>query len=78
MAPGIAIVTAGYRNRYRLPAAEVVAAYRARGAQVLVTGETGHISLVIDPGTGSGKPTLFRTQAVDYWRHAMSEKADGN
>jgi competence protein ComEC len=46
--PAVAIVSAGYRNRFGHPHAEVVARYRARGACVLRTDRDGAVTLTTD------------------------------
>jgi competence protein ComEC len=60
VAPALAIVTTGYRNRYGLPDATVVARYRAIGARVLDTARDGAVQVRFD---GAGI-------AVDAVRHA--------
>lgn len=66
--PRIALVQAGYRNRFGHPASEVVARYRERG-----------IALVESPSCGaatwaSSKPLEVRCQRQEerrYWHHRM-------
>ncbi len=60
VAPAVAIVTSGYRNRYGLPDAQVVARYRAAGARVLDTARDGAVRV----GFAAGGI------AVDAARHA--------
>ncbi|MEZ5740936.1 MAG: competence protein ComEC [Burkholderiaceae bacterium] len=45
MAPSLAIVQAGYRNRFRHPAQTVLARYEARGIQVLRTDRDGAVTV---------------------------------
>lgn len=48
VAPAVAIVTTGYRNRYGLPDANVIARYRAAGARVLDTACHGAVRVRFD------------------------------
>jgi competence protein ComEC len=50
VAPGIAIVTAGYRNRFNHPRADVVERYARRGSAVPRTDRDGAISLTLGAG----------------------------
>jgi competence protein ComEC len=50
VAPRIAIVSAGWRNRFGHPKAEVVARYHEAGARVLRTDESGAITVRLRPG----------------------------
>ncbi len=47
VAPRVALVAAGHRNRYGQPHAEVLARYRAQGAQVCVTAVSGAIDVAL-------------------------------
>jgi competence protein ComEC len=48
VAPGVAVISVGADNRYRLPNAEVEARYRARGICVLRTDRCGAVTLETD------------------------------
>jgi competence protein ComEC len=48
VAPKIAIISVGADNRYRLPAPEVEARYRAQGACVLRTDRCGAVTVTTD------------------------------
>lgn len=67
VAPRHAIVQAGYRNRFRHPAAKVVARYRAAGITVLRSDRDGAIT--IDYATGRVE-RIARSRVDDrrYWR----------
>lgn len=70
--PELAIISAGYRNRYRLPAASVVHRYRRRHSDVLVTGHTGALLLNFrSPQAIQLQP--YRELAQRYWHHIPSE-----
>lgn len=66
--PAIALVPAGYMNRYRFPRPEVVARYRAAGSRLLETGRTGAISVKLSPRTGIPQIDRFRDSQPRYWR----------
>jgi competence protein ComEC len=68
VAPRTAVLSVGYRNRFGLPSAAVMARYAARGVPVLDTRHTGAITLDVDD---SGiQFTQFRAQTARYW-HAQ-------
>ena len=48
--PQLAVVSAGYRNRFRHPRAEVVERWQQAGAQVLRTDEEGALQVQFSPG----------------------------
>jgi competence protein ComEC len=48
----LAVVSCGRGNRFGFPAAEVVARWRAAGAEVLRTDERGAVTVVIDADGG--------------------------
>jgi competence protein ComEC len=50
VAPALAINSSGHRNRFRLPALEVIGRYRRRGASVLDTACHGEIIVDLSPG----------------------------
>jgi competence protein ComEC len=64
--PALALVSAGYRNRWGLPRREVVERWRAAGARVLTTADSGAIEVTF---TAAGPP-LAREQRQTrrrYW-----------
>ena len=62
-----AVITAGYRNRYRLPAADVLRRYRETGSQVIITGHSGAVSFRITSEGGSA-PARYRVDHPAPWR----------
>ena len=67
--PQVAIVSAGYRNRFGHPRADVVARYEARGTAVTRTDRDGAVTLVL----GASPPltwTVERARRARYWRDA--------
>ena len=70
VAPSVAIVAAGYRNRFGHPRAEVLARYRRAGATQLRTDLSGAITLTLDPGAAplaQGE----RDRRRRYWYEAL-------
>lgn len=67
VAPALAVVTAGYRNRFGHPRPEVVARYVALGADVVRSDRDGAILFDASP---AGLSDVVRSRAVDarYWR----------
>lgn len=68
LAPQIALVQAGYRNRFGHPAPEVVARYRALGTALVDSARCGAASWRSqDPG----RVQCERAERQRYWHHAM-------
>lgn len=64
--PTLALVSAGYRNRWGLPRREVVERWRAAGARVLTTSDSGAIEISF----AAGRPPLareYRRTERRYW-----------
>jgi len=68
------VVTNGYRNRFGHPRAEIVARYRAVGAQVLRTDLDGAITFTFAPGPPV-VPVASRREAVRYWHDRPDAQA---
>ena len=66
--PAIALIAAGYGNRYGLPRARVVARYRAHGARVLNTADVGAVSVRL--GRGGIEVGGYRATHWGFWRRA--------
>ncbi len=64
VSPRLAVVPAGFRNRWGLPDAAVVARWRAAGARVLTTGEVGGVAVVL--GT-AGVEVQRLGRRTRYW-----------
>ena len=69
VSPAMVIFAAGYRNRYRFPAEQVVARYVKLGTQMYLTGHEGAISVDVHPQQGVGAARGYRTRAGKYWHH---------
>ncbi|HKQ11961.1 MAG TPA: DNA internalization-related competence protein ComEC/Rec2 [Steroidobacteraceae bacterium] len=64
--PALALVSAGYRNRWGLPRREVIERWRAAGARVLTTADSGAIEIAFI----AGRPPLareYRQTRRRYW-----------
>lgn len=71
--PELALFSAGYRNRYRLPNKEVVSRYRRAGAVTEVSGLSGAIKIGFSV---NGKPLLIEKYRLDkrkYWNHVIPD-----
>jgi len=67
VAPDYVLFAAGYRNRYRFPAAAVLRAYRAGGAIPLLSAEEGAIRFGFGPGARYA-PEFYRKETRQFWR----------
>jgi competence protein ComEC len=68
VAPGVALVQAGYRSRFGHPAPEVVLRYEAQGAVVVRSDRCGAWTLPPD-----GPPRCERSAARRYWHHGSAD-----
>ena len=65
--PALALISAGYRNRWGLPRREVAERWSAAGARVLTTADSGAIQITF----AAGRPPLvleYRQTQRRYWR----------
>ena len=69
VAPGVAVVQAGYRSRFGHPAPDVVARYAERGVSVVRTDACGAWTWAPD-----GAPHCQRRVAARYWHHRVAEE----
>jgi competence protein ComEC len=74
VAPAYAVVTNGYRNRFGHPRAEIVARYRAFGAQILRTDLDGAIVFTFAEGLPV-VPVASRRTAIRYWHDRPDAQA---
>lgn len=70
--PAIALVAAGYRNRWGFPKPDVVGRWRSAGASVLSTQESGAITVDVTLD-GVQPPRQFRAEFPRYWRSRQPE-----
>ena len=66
VAPRLAVVTSGYRNRFGLPRADVLRRYHRRGVRVWNTADTGALRLYFTPAAPP-RITAHRRQTRRYW-----------
>ena len=66
LTPGLALVQAGYRNRFGHPAAEVAQRYRSRHVQLLTS---VHCGAALWRSEQPGQVRCERQAAPRYWRH---------
>ena len=64
----MALVSAGYGNRWGLPREEVVARWREAGAQVETTAAGGALQVAVAPGSGPGPVRAYRATHRRWWR----------
>ncbi len=71
LAPAVAVVPAGFRNRWGFPRQAVADRWRRSGADVLVTGRTGAVSLRLCGQGGIRDVRKDRDERRRFWREAM-------
>lgn len=69
--PDYALVSAGYRNRFRHPRPDIVERYQALGVEVMNTAVSGAISIYFDDESGISVPKSYRNQYHHYWNHRL-------
>jgi competence protein ComEC len=77
VAPAWAVVSAGYRNRFGHPRADVLARYRAQGACALNTAEAGAIWARVTPDVGVSWIRALRDEPR-YWREPLPTAQAGS
>lgn len=65
--PQLALVTAGYRNRFHFPNQQVVQRYQAREIAILSTVDEGSITLLFPNDTSAIQRQSYRQTAGRYW-----------
>ncbi len=71
--PEYAVVSSGYRNRYKFPKLKVVKTYNEVGAEIVNTANAGMISFVISKD-GVSQPTLYRQENRKVWVAVVPEE----
>jgi competence protein ComEC len=69
VSPELAIVSAGYNNRWGFPRSEVRDRWAAAGARLLVTGEVGAVDVRLGPG--GIEVSAARARRHRYWQAEM-------
>lgn len=67
LSPAVAVVSAGYRNRWGFPKSDVSARWQKQGALVVTTAQSGAVSRKYCAGELPGKLRLERTDFGRYW-----------
>ncbi len=75
VAPDIAIVSAGFANRWGFPSAEVSERWRSAGATVLNTATSGAVSFRLCRESGLGETRLDRRERLRFWREDTPQAA---
>ena len=70
--PQVAVISAGYRNRYGFPRQEVVETYREAGTRILATYGNGAIRFELRE-EAVGRPESFRRESARYYHEAPVE-----
>ncbi len=63
----IALVSAGYGNRYGFPRQQVVSRWQATGSTIYNAFDTGAIAIQFSQASGISKPQLYRQVKRRYW-----------
>lgn len=66
--PKLALISVGYKNRYRLPSALVTARYEAAGCELVTTDSSGAVTIKLLATEGISV-TRYRETARKYWHH---------
>ena len=70
--PSVAVIQAGYRNRFGHPVADVVERYRERGVRIVASPACGAWQWRAD---GPPEGTCLRDVARRYWHHRLDSEA---
>nr|WP_243748577.1 DNA internalization-related competence protein ComEC/Rec2 [Pseudomaricurvus alcaniphilus] len=70
--PHWAVVSAGYRNRYKHPHADVLQRYRQVGSQLLCSSDSGALTFIFEP-SGQLRLQRYRQQVARYWRYRQPQ-----
>lgn len=69
VAPRVAVVSAGYRNRFGFPKPDVMERYASRGVTLLNTAQDGAVSLRLGGSAGFELAPGARVVQARYWHH---------
>ena len=72
LTPSLAVVSAGFSNRWGFPRPDVVARWRATGARVLNTATSGAIHVRMCAETGISVPQQWRKKIRRIWHEGVS------
>ena len=66
--PEISLISAGYKNRYKLPASNIITRYDAENKKVLTTAKSGAITIVLTQANPL-QIEQYRDINAKYWHH---------
>jgi len=69
--PELAVISAGYRNRYHLPSEHVLKRYRQREIKWLKTGHVGAVEVGFIKGDAPVRVNVWRASHSHYWNHVV-------
>ena len=72
----LALISAGYHNRYGFPKPEVVERWRQKGGGLLASSSSGAITIRIHPKKGLSKPDTYRQSQLRYWQSSKTPEAE--
>ena len=67
--PDYAIISSGYKNRFKHPRADVLARYTSLNIKTFNTAEQGAIQIRLDSRADLSEPQGYRKQVRHYWNH---------
>ena len=73
--PSIAVIQAGYRNRFAHPAPDVVGRYRERGVKLIDSPRCGAWVWAPHASAGEASGTCQRDVVRHYWQHRIADPA---
>lgn len=65
--PQHVIFSSGYLNRFNHPDPGVVARYRRHGSTLYHSARSGHIRVLVNPGSGPGEVLSYRETRPRFW-----------
>ncbi|AQS36810.1 DNA internalization-related competence protein ComEC/Rec2 [Shewanella psychrophila] len=76
VSPKLVLIPAGFNNRYGFPKKEVVERYLSKGAQVLVTGSEGQISVLFRHD--ERRVSTYRGDLAPFWYNSLFRFGENN
>ncbi|MGH8529053.1 MAG: DNA internalization-related competence protein ComEC/Rec2 [Nevskiales bacterium] len=71
--PKIALIPAGWRNRFKHPRPQVLARFRDRRVPTFISGKTGALSMEFVPELPPASPSAWREQSRRIWRYPPAD-----
>lgn len=76
ISPQLVLFPAGFNNRYGFPKKDVVERYLSKGAQVLVTGSEGQISVLFRHD--ERRVSTYRGDLAPFWYNSLFRFGENN